>query len=396
MTHPTLSLLLFDVDGVLIHPAGYKAAIRATVSHFAARMGLPDALAVYAPDEHEIAVFEACGITNEWDSGAICVGALLDAALEADPALARPTLDATLAAIHAARPALDRPDYAALARSIPHVTVDASIVPATRYLWLLTARGGDHLPLLTALLGDVYGLHAPTTRVFQAHVLGSALYASVYQEPAPLEHAGCIAAYDVPLLTPDTQARLLAWRTQPGHAVVIFTARPSLPPAGAATPQGNGFSPEAELALELLGFDGQIPLIGQGRVGWLARQRGRGTADYTKPSPVQALAAIGAGIAGDECAALHAAAALVEDGRLEGPLAALRDHTLSLTVFEDGIGGIRATLDAARLLQNAGVDVRARAIGISPHPDKRAALSVVAHHVVDDVNAGLALIWESS
>jgi len=393
LTHPTLSLLLFDVDGVLIHPAGYKAAIRATVGHFAEQMGLPDALAVYAPDEHEIAVFEACGITNEWDSGAICAGALLDAALEADPALGRPTLDATLAAIRAARLALDRPDYAALARSIPHVTADPTIVPAARYLEMLTGRGGDHLPLFAALLGDVYGLRAPTTRVFQAYVLGSALYASVYEEPAPLEHEGCIAAYDVPLLSIDARDRLQAWRAQPGHAMVIFTARPSLPPAGAARPHGNGFSPEAELALKLLGFDAPIPLIGQGRVGWLARQRGRNTADYTKPSPVQALAAIGAGVAGDECAALHAAAALVETGRLDGPLAALRDRTLSLTVFEDGIGGIRATLDAARLLQDAGVDVSARAIGVSPQTDKRAALGAVADHVVDDVNAGLALVW---
>lgn len=393
MTTPAPSLLLFDVDGVLIHPAGYKAAIRATVSHFAEQMGLPDALAVYAPNEHEIAVFEACGITNEWDSGAICASALLDAALKLAPALARPTLDATLAAMRAARPAPDRPDYATLARSIPHVTADASIVPATRYLGMLAERSGDHLPLFTALLGDVYGLHAPTTRVFQAYVLGSALYASVYEEPAPLEHEGCIASYDVPLLSSDTRDRLQAWRAQPGHAVVVFTARPSLPPAGTARPHGNGFSPEAELALKLLSFDAPVPLIGQGRVGWLARQRGRGTADYTKPSPVQALAAIGAGIGGDECAALHAAAALVEDGRLEGPLATLRDRTLSLTVFEDGIGGIRATLDAARLLQAAGIDVAARAIGVSAHPDKRAALGAIADHVVDDINAGLALIW---
>jgi hypothetical protein len=45
------------------------------------------------------------------------------------------------------------------------------------------------------------------------------------------------------------------------------------------------------------------------------------------------------------------------------------------------------------MLQAAGLDVCARAIGVSPHPDKRAVLAAVADHVVDDVNAGLGLVW---
>ena len=71
------TLILLDVDGVLIHPVGYKVALRDTVDYFAAAMGLPE----INIDENEIAIFEACGITNEWDSGAMCVSALLLAAL---------------------------------------------------------------------------------------------------------------------------------------------------------------------------------------------------------------------------------------------------------------------------------------------------------------------------
>ena len=55
--------------------------------------------------------------------------------------------------------------------------------------------------------------------------------------------------------------------------------------------------------------------------------------------------------------------------------------------------GIRATLSAVRLLREAGLDIRARTIGVSPHPDKRAAMAAIAEHVVDDVNEGLALFW---
>jgi len=385
----THSVLLFDVDGVLIHPVGYKAALRDTVRHFAFLMGLPD----YAPTEDEIAVFEACGITNEWDSGAICVSTMLNAALVADPGLRRATLDETLAAIRGARPHLERPDYAALARRILDTTLDQESVPAARYLALLSEQDAGWLPLLAALLADVYTTTTPTTSVFQAHTLGSARYAATYGTPPPIECPSYLAEYDTPLLSADSRARLLAWSRQPGHGAAIFTARPSLPPAGEPDSPANGYAPEAELAMARTGLDGQLPLIGQGRVAWLAYQRGRGAAAYIKPSPVQALAAIGAAISGDERAALQAAAALAEDGRLEGPLASLRGQRVSVTVFEDATGGIHAVQTAARLLREAGLDVRARAIGVSPHPDKRAALAPLAERVVDDINAGLALVW---
>jgi len=44
----------------------------------------------------------------------------------------------------------------------------------------------------------------------------------------------------------------------------------------------------------LIGLAGCVPLIGQGRVAWLAERNGRAAVEYVKPSPVQALAAIGA------------------------------------------------------------------------------------------------------
>lgn len=387
---PTHTVLLFDVDGVLVHPVGYKVALRATVGYFLDLMGQPD----YAPTEDEIAVFEACGITNEWDSGAICVAALLTDALAANPALRRATLEETLAAIRDARLTLNRPDYAALARQILDATPeDAKDVPAARYLALISQPTADHLPLLSALLADVYAMDTPTTRIFQTHTLGSARYTEAYGVPAPLERESTLSTHDRPLLSPEMRDRLLAWSAEPGHGAAIFTARPSLPPVRTERVRENVYSPEAELALELLGLDGQIPLMAQGSVGWLARQRGRSPAEYVKPSPVQALAAIGAATSGDEPASLLAAVALAEDGRLEGPLAALRGRRVDVTVFEDATGGIRATLSAARMLQAAGLDVCARAIGVSPHPDKRAALAAVADHVVDDVNAGLGLVW---
>jgi hypothetical protein len=392
------TLLLFDVDGVLVQPDGYKLALPATIDRFAAQMGQPS----MGPDGDEIAVFEACGITNEWDSSAMCVSALLLAALEQRPDLGRRTLDDTFAAVRAARLNLGRPDFVGIAREVHHQHADGHF-PAARYLDMLSARvNGDHFPLLRALLGNVYDvLNTPTTRAFQTHTLGSERFAAAYGQPAPFESESYLARYDVPLLSEANRERLLDWQRDPDRGVAVFTARPSLPPADLDEPpatvptstQATGYAPEAELAVELLGWAGKVPLIGQGRVSWLASHHGRGAADYIKPSPVQGLAAIGAAASGTETDALNAAAALYEHGHLVGPLAALRDSPTRVIVFEDSTGGIRATRHAVERLAQAGLDVTFEAIGVSPNPDKRAALDQVAAHVVDDINAGLARVF---
>jgi hypothetical protein len=391
------TLILLDVDGVLVHPVGYKTALRALVEHFAGRMGL----ALPGPADDEIAVFEACGLTNEWDSGAMCVSALLLAALERAPAARRPTLEATFDAIRAAAPDVPRPDFTAEARLIARHDADGRY-PAAHYLELLRARTDPaNLPLLQALLGNVYAVRqTPTTRTFQTFVLGSERFHATYGLPAEFVSASYLTTYDIPLLDAPTRARLLDWAQQPEHGIAIYTARPSRPPADLppGEPLGDppaGYPPEAELAAELVGLTGRVPLIGQGRVGWLAWRHGRAAADYIKPSPVQALSAIAAALSGAEADSLHAAAHLAERGELSGPLAALREGALHVIVCEDSAGGIRAVRDAVMLLQRAGVTATLSAIGISPQPDKRAALAAVADHLVDDVNAGLTLALSS-
>ncbi len=396
MNTPSRTLILLDVDGVLVHPVGYKTALCTLVNRLAARMGQPP----LGPSEDEIAVFEACGLTNEWDSAAMCVSALLLAALERAPALRRDTLEATLDAIGAAGIVLERPDFTAEARAIARHETDGRY-PAARYLELLSVRTDPaNLPLLRALLGDVYAVRETlTTRTFQTLVLGSERFSAAYGQPAAFDCESYLATYDIALLNAPARARLLDWAGLPGHGAAIFTARPSRPPADLppGEPLGDlpsGFPPEAELAAELVGLAGKLPLIGQGRVGWLAWRKGRAAADYLKPSPVQALTAVGAAVSGAETEALHAAAALVERGEISGPLARLRHNATRVIVFEDAAGGIRAVRSAASLLQRTGLDVSVVGVGVSPNADKRAALAAVADHLVDDVNDGLALVLD--
>ena len=385
---PSRTLILFDVDGVLVHPVGYKKALHDTLDYFAAQMGLGG----LGLDDHEIGVFEACGITNEWDSGALCLSTILLAALSERPDLRRATLDETLAAVRAAGLRIARPDFTTLAREIVQRNTDHQ-VPAALGLTLLADRtDAANLPLLSALLGDVYSLETPTTRVFQTHTLGSEHFAAAYGQPAPLERESYLKTHDIPLLDAAHRDHLLQWAAQPGHGAVILTARPSLPPADLPDESGSGYAPEAELAAELVGLHGRLPLIASGRVGWLAQRNRRVVADYVKPSPVQALAAIGAAASGVESAALEAAADLYERDILSGPLAALAGGFTRVIVFEDAVPGIRAVQLAVERLRAAGLSIAFEGIGVSSHTDKRAALAEIAVHVVDDVNTGLDLI----
>ena len=394
MSTPIRTLILLDVDGVLVHPIGYKRALRALVEHFAVQMGL----SLPGPTDDEIAIFEACGLTNEWDSGAMCVSALLLAALECAPEARRPTLEATFDALRAAQPDAPRPDFTAEARQIARHGADGRY-PAAHYLELLSARTDPaNLPLLRALLGNVYAVReTPSTRAFQTFVLGNERFQATYGLPAPFVSESYLITYDIPLLDAPTRARLLDWAESPGHGIAIYTARPSRPPADLPPdePVGEppaGYPPEAELAAELVGLAGRAPLIGQGRVGWLAWRHGRAAADYIKPSPVQALSAIAAAVSGVETESLRAAVHLIERGELSGPLTALREGPVHIVIYEDSAGGICAVQDAVALLQQAGVSASLKGIGVSPQPDKRAALATVADQLVDDVNEGLALV----
>jgi hypothetical protein len=381
------TLLLLDVDGVLVHPVGYKAALRATIDRVATVMGQPG---IELSDD-EIAVFEACGITNEWDSSAICVSALVMAALAAQPDLRRDTLNDTLDAVRTAGLNIARPDFVEVARTIAARNTNGQI-PALVYLEMAAERApAADVALISTLLADIYTLDTLTTRVFQTHTLGSARFLSTYGVPAPFESESYLSVYDVSLLSAAHRAALLRWQSQPGSGAAIFTARPSLPPPGTHLDPLPGYAPEAELALELLDLDGALPLIASGRVGWIAAQYGRAASDYIKPAPVQALAAIGAAACGDERAALQAAATLAEKRELTGPLADLAGQQVRVIVFEDAPTGVRAARLAVDRLREAGLDIALEAVGVSPQRDKRAALAAVSKHVVDDINAGLAL-----
>lgn len=375
MSEP-LTLLLLDVDGVLIHDGGYRAGVTATVDHFAAQMGLRG----MAPTEAEVDAFHAAGFTNEWDLCAYVVGVLRLMVAQGEGG--------------------ERPDYRSWverSRAYTGRPAQRALAALRTELSRLALPDGRKEALereLRLLLADPYDVpRSPTTQVFQEFVLGSRLYAAHYGLPSRFKTPSLLEREDRPALTPAGRATLERLVAEAGVRVCVYTARPSGPPAD-ADGRASPLPPEAELGIRILGLE-RYPLIAMGRMQWLADRHGEAVEALTKPSPVQTLAALGAAVSGTEGPALEAAYALYRDGRLLPPLADLVGRSGQLFILEDAMLGLQAAAGALRLLERHGLTLRMRAVGVTPAPVKAEALVPYCEVIVPDVNAGLAWVADA-
>ena len=377
------TLILLDMDGVLIDSRGYREALRDTVDHFALQMGvIPPHLT-----EDEITHFEACGMTNEWLSGAFCLAALLMAVADEDLAVIRLTLEETIVAVREVEPAIDRPDFSGLAAQL----LDQHPEGLHHSASIAQALEGMTPPalhrLLNEILLDVHPPNAPVACIFQNLVLGQQMFQETYGYRPMLDVKSYLQSKDQPLLNRAVRMVLKQFITHEGHGAAIYTARPSLPPTlNGLSP--NSYAPEAEMGSTLVGLE-DFPLVGGGHMRWLSEQKGLPSDAYCKPSPVHTLAALGAAIAGDAQPAMEASIRVFEEGLLENPFEKLRSHHTEIVIYEDGLAGIKAAREAIRLLHAAGLDATLTCIGISGKRSKRDSLARVADQVLPNINAAV-------
>ena len=390
-----MDVYLFDVDAVLLHPGGYRAALHATLRHFAQQLGLSAPLLTAG----EVEVFEAHSIISEWDISAICMAAVVLEGLLAAPALAVPaTLAAALAALRS---------HGALQPTINHALLARRTAAALRpgeYAAQAAARilAGDlrvaadaRSAALCALLDHIL-LHTRdpqqslTFRIFQNYTLGSSAYSACYGLPAAFTAPGTLAVEDRPALDAKWADEILAAvQTEALHAV-IYTARPSLPPSATAAGAGH-YSAEAELGARMVGLQA-LPVVGVGSMQWLAATIGGDAAEFSKPAPLHALAAIACALFAPAADALRAAHELLHTRQLPPLMQALRGQALRVVVFEDSARSIQGTQAAGAILQAAGVPASVLGCGIAQSAAKRQQLAAVGAQLYPDVNAALAAV----
>lgn len=351
-------IILLDIDGVLVHHGGYRAALHATLNHFASLMNLDH---FDFPDE-KLSEFEKRGIYSEWDMVPLLLGALWDDILSQQPKLTLPA-DLSSAAIEIGR---NMNRYVPRELIIPKFELTAGQYPAEA---ALQSGCFPFIPmdLCTNLLSQSRDVNfSQTMRLFQHYTLGSRVFSQTYELPAEVETESFLLTHDRSNITDMIRARLL----QENICLAGLTARPSAPPRE-VNDSKLGYAPEAEFALELVELAG-IPVIAFGKLEYLASKYQLDPAALMKPSPVHALAATLAAWTGNEWLSLQAANHWRETGMLNDAFNQLPKN-FDLIVVEDTMGGIRSTRKAGEILQQAGFDVSIQTFGLTSGSISKAA-----------------------
>lgn len=343
-------VVLLDIDGVLVSPGGYRAALHATLNYFASLMGAPH----FDFHEEKISELEKRGIFSEWDMVPVLLGAAWNDILAKTGNEHLPS-DLKSAAVEIGR----RMNGCVSGElHIPEFEILPNFYPTESAL----LHGiFPHLPieLRRNLLHDSRNVHySHTTRLFQHFSLGSRVFSEAYNLPAEVITDSFLQSHDTSNLTEATLKKL----RQKDVYLASITARPSAPPRDINTSH-IGYAPEAEAALELVGL-AEIPLIGYGRLEYYEKQHGVAAASLLKPSPVQSLAAVAAAFTGAEWSSIQAAAEWQASGRLNSVFSSL-PREFELIVVEDTLGGIRSTQSAGEILQKNGFDVNVHALGLT-------------------------------
>jgi len=344
------TVLLLDIDGVLVKPGGYRAALHATLNYFVNLMRLPH----FEFPEEKLAGFERRGITSEWDMVPLLLAVLWEDILSRQRMNDLPA-EVAAAAIEIGK-RLD--GYVPGELLIPEFDLVTGQYPVE------TALQSGYFPSIPLTLRqslmhgsrDVRISH--TMRIFQHYTLGSREFNRTYDLPAEIECESLLHKYDTPNIDATIRERL----RQSDLLLTAFTARPSAPPREIDTPPLD-YAPEAEIALDLVGLS-DIPLISFGKLQYLGGQRGYDPEILLKPSPVQALAAIAAAVTGNEWASLQAACDWYENDQLRDTLANL-PPSLEVVIVEDTLGGIRSARAAGEILQKTGRNVKIHAYGLT-------------------------------
>jgi hypothetical protein len=343
-------VILLDIDGVLVHHGGYRAALHATLNHFASLMGLTH----FDFPEEKLAELEKRGIFSEWDMVPLLLATLWNDILSHQINLKLP------AELFPAAVEIGSKINGYLPREliIPEFEFIAGQYPAEAAL-----QHGCFpfipMDLRVNILSQSRNVKfSQTMRLFQHYSLGTRAFNETYNLPTEVETESLLLTHDRSNIDDEIRTKLL----QPNIHLAGLTARPSAPPREVGDSH-FGYAPEAEIALKLVGLD-DIPLIAFGKLEYLADQRGLDSSALIKPSPVHALAATAAALTGNEWAGLQSAGDWFQTGKLNGVFANL-PHEFELLVVEDTMGGIRSTLAAGEILRQAGFNVNTQAIGLT-------------------------------
>ncbi len=362
-----IKVLLLDIDGVLIQPNGYRAAVKAVLKLIGKWMGLNN----IPIDETTLTDLEARGISSEFDMIPLILATLWEKILNQNHTPNLPS-DILEASIHIGRLSTDK----VIPRlQVPYFTLQPYQNPAES-AWLQGV-----FPSIPKELGESLLLHtrdpyrSTTTCLFQQFVLGTDRFRKIYNLEPIVQTDSFLEKYDRPMVN----QRVIEHLQKLFHKKIVYpcvmTARPSLPPMEVMNTEEEIYPPESEIALAMVGLK-DIPLIGLGKIHYLTRKYKMRTERLLKPSAGHSLAAI---IAALERCELHAVQSALEwqlNNNIDGILKIIPKE-LELHIIEDTLSGIYSAQATIELLKANGYRVSFFPWGLTGnHSDKQRAFEM--------------------
>jgi len=398
-----LTVFLFDVDGVIVEPLGYRAGITQTLKILMDKIGIENRDEIL-PTESEISYMESCGLHDVWDiTNIFFATVLISVVREKDfsglDVSEEASLSDRLQAINLCGTPIVRPHYELFADL--QKTRDGFEHPSAALIYkqfvpkahVSESRRRAWEKLLAAfLLGTRSPYKSYGTRLFQNIILGGNEFEKTYNLKSEYTGPSLLKQEDKVAIKRATVEAILRLKEQGSFRAGVYTARPSLPPLDLAPLPG--YSPEAELALEASGMS-ELPLVGMGSMEWLAQKHNRNPETLTKPHTTQALSALLAAVRGSSNSKTLELAYDFVHGQL-GDLEELKDKNLDIYVFEDTISGIIPMQTLGDILSQKGYQIEAHALGIATDDNKIASLEKVCTKVFPNVNDAFEFAFKSA
>lgn len=347
------TIMAVDVDGVLIQPLAYRQAINKTVNYFAEKLAVnPEKFTL--DDENKtfgrsMSHFEANGIHDPWDVSAIIVSLMR---------LQKEGINISCGnALEFYSKNLDNKAHP------PEVVLNEI---KARYEEKISK---ETLAEINQDLANTRDASKNTiTGVFQEYILGKKMFEETYDKKGITDALEPLIKTEDRLLINSSGLDTLNQIAEKGGKIVIYTGRPGLPPPDASRKRRDGYSPEAELAIEKSHIDAIGPVT-MGSMEWLGRETGNPVESLTKPNSTQAIAAILSALKDKtDAQVLMNAYEWDKHGKIPTEIQRIIDNKerkdLRIVVIEDALSGIAAFVNAKKLFDNVGLKIEITVIGV--------------------------------
>ncbi len=375
------NFLLFDIDGVLINPSGYRKAVYDTTHYFLNKLGFSK----ISIDEEIITTFESIGITSEWDMIPLYLLMITELSLvqnQPDTALEsygdcynffrkyefQPGQKEIISFVINLNDFLQH-GYSAcdslINRNFENESVKIFVNVRNKISWILNAW----------LMESRNIWKSEILQYFQNLTLGSELFKEITGLDWIVETEPYLIKYDFPLVLDDIRNKISRLYLRKNIFPSVITARPSSFPIGINFEKSHLNFPEAELALKCLKLE-QIPYVGFGALEYLGKEKHASGDQFVKPSPVHAMLAILLSSGVDINDALRLSYDYFFNDHHQEIVSYLSRFTvpINVSIFEDSIIGIQSLAIVSENLKKDGIEINMFAYGISTKLNKIDAL----------------------